>query len=319
MVCDFRIRYVPAKDTQEDLIKKILYVLILKRLKHNKPAVTFVSADSGEGKSLCTIRLEQLLLEMQGLNIKDYLHDINVYTPLQYPQKLDRILTAKELKQVQFICMHEAREVIKSKRWQDFVTQAVADVNAMSRSIKKLGIFIISQFIRDITTDVRYTINYYIKVTRPLGKRARLYIYVVWKDDRDLEQPKLRKRKLKGYLVYPNGKHKEFSPKYLEMRLPDKDIVKEFEEKDKESKLHIVRGKLEKMIKSMEKETDSNQGRVKKTLDFYMNNPDSLKLIGKKRGNKWKLTPKAREMHDFTKEEAASFEHMLNEKLKGGE
>jgi len=316
--CDFAVQYNPQKDKTEDITKRILYSIVIKRIKHKKPAILFIAGDSGEGKSYSALRLQEVLLELQGLDIRQYLDKINVFTPLEYPNKLESILYDKELKKVNIICMHEAREVVKAKNWQSFLTQSIADINAMSRAIKRLCVIIISQFIRDITTDVRYTLNYYIKISRPKGKRARLYINVMWKDDRDLEKPKLRKRKLSGYLIYPNGKWVRYVPQYLELAPPSKEIAQQFDKLDVEAKSGIIRRKISKLIKDMQEDiqnsTDNNK--INAMVEWYVKHPENLVKIGRQRKGKWKLGKEAKEMHDLSKREAIDFEQQLNEQLK---
>lgn len=175
--CDFVVRYNPKQDSHEDIVKRILFSIIIKRLKHNKPAVTFIGADSGEGKSWSVLTLMEWLFEIQGLDPVKYIKECNVCTPLEYGEKLDNLLHNKDLKKVNLIAIHEAREIVKAKLWHSFVAQSVADINALSRSIKRLAIFIVSQFIRDITNDIRYTLNYYMTIRRPLGKKARFLIF----------------------------------------------------------------------------------------------------------------------------------------------
>jgi len=314
--CDFVVKYDPTKDTPEEVTKKILYSVVIKRLKAHKPCVMFLGGDSGEGKSLTALRLQQLLLEIQGLDLKQYIDDINVFLPIEYPKKLDRLLHEKELKKVNILCMHEARTIIKAKLWYSFLSTTIADVNALARSVKRVCTIIISQFIRDITNDTRYTINFYCIVRRPKQKKARLYINVLWKDDRDLEKPKLRKRKLSGYLVYPNGKYRRFVPQYLEMNLPPKELVGIFETKDREAKSGIIKNKISKLIKEMETDIGKDSNKVDTMVDWYIENSENIHLIGKKSRNKWKVSPRFRDMHDLTKEEANRFEHNLNERLK---
>lgn len=314
--CDFVIRYNPKKDTLEDLTKRILFSIIIKRLKAHKPAVIFLGGDSGEGKSLSSLRLQEMLLEVQGLSLKDHLTDINVFTPLEYPQKLDNLLFKKELKKVNIICMHEAREIVKAKLWYTFLNQSIGDINAMSRSIKRLCIIVISQFIRDISSDIRYTLTYYMIVRRPKGKPARVYINVLWKDDRDLEKPKLRKRKLSGYLVYPDGRYRRYVPEYLELRKPDKEIVKRFEALDKEAKIGIIRRKTDRLIKEMQEDIGKESMKVDSMVKWYMEHQENLSIIGKKQKGKWITKKQFRDMHDLSRGETNDFEIKLNKELR---
>ena len=314
--CDFVVRYNPEVDTSEELTKKILFSIIIKRLKAHKPAVIFLGGDSGEGKSLGSLRLQELLLEVQGLSLKDYLTDINVFTPLEYPQKLDNLLFKKELKKINIICMHEAREIVKAKLWYTFLNQSIGDINAMSRSIKRLCIIVISQFIRDISSDIRYTLNYYMIVRRPKGKAARIYMNVLWKDDRDLEKPKLRKRKLSGYLVYPDGRYRRYVPEYLEVRKPDKEIVKRIEILDKEAKIGIIRRKTDKLIREMKEDIGQENVKVDTMVKWYLEHKENLSIIGKKQKGKWIVKKQFKEMHDLSQGETHDFEVKLNQELR---
>jgi ABC-type dipeptide/oligopeptide/nickel transport system ATPase component len=316
--CDFVIKYDPSKDKPEDLSRKIIYSIIVKRLKGKKPAVVFLSGDSGEGKSVTGLELMKLILESQGVELKDHLNDVNIYTPLEYPTKLDNLLYKKELKNVNVMCIHEAREIVKAKLWHSFINQAIADVNAMSRSVKRLCTIIVSQFIRDISTDIRYTLTYYCKVSRPIGKKARLYIYVMWKDDRDLEKPKLRKRKLSGYLVMPNGKYRRFVPKYIEITPPDKAITDAFDAADTEAKSSIIKRKLKKLMAEMKLEAGEENNKVSNMVDFYLgkDNYESLHMIGKRVRGKWRLKSDFKDMQELSKDEVYRFENAVNLKLK---
>lgn len=314
--CDFVVYHDITKDKEEELTRKILYSVLIKRLKAKKPAIIFIGGDSGEGKSYTAITLQLLLLELQGIDIRKYFHAINVYTPIEYPEKLDGLLYDKELKKVNIICMHEAREVVKAKRWQSFLTQAISDVNAMSRSIKRLAVIIISQFIRDITPDIRYTLNYYCIVRRPKGKPARMYINVLWKDDRDLEKPRLRKRKLSGYIVDNKGHYTRYIPQYIELKKPPEDLCKIFDKADFEAKTQIIRNKTIKLISEMKSELNLTSQKIEAIVKFYSDNPESLALIGRRWHGKFKLKPEARQIHELTKAEANRFETLLNEKFK---
>jgi len=319
---DFIVNYDPAKDKPIDVTRRILYSIFIRRLKHNKPAIVFISGDSGEGKSYTALRIQELLLEMQGLDIKNYINDINVYTPLEYPEKVKALINRKSedwkrLKPINILCMHEAREIIKAKDWHSFLATSVADINASVRSVKRLCTIIVSQFIRDITTDIRYTLNFYLKVTRPMGSnRAKVQINVMWKDDRDLERPTLRRRRLMGYLRYPSGKMRRYSPRYLELRRPDIEITKVFDKQDKEAKEGIIKNKLEKLMIHIKKEAGIINPQLKVMVDHYTKNQEELLTIGKRSSTgKFKLRNDFRERHGLTVEELKIFNKMLEAEL----
>lgn len=314
--CDFVVKYNPDVDTQTELIRKIWYSIFIKRIKSKKPVVIFIGGDSGEGKSSTGITVEYELLRLQGIDLRTCLHDVNIYEPLEYPTKMDKLLNSKELKKVNIVCIHEARTVVKANQWHSFLNQSISDINAMQRTVKRMITIIISQFIRDIDKTVRYTLNFYCMVRRPKNKHARLYINVLWKDDRDLENPKLRKRKLSGYLVLPNGKYKRYVPQYFELKEPDKDIIEEFEKKDFESKATIIKEKLKKLLKEMSEDRGEVSNKINLMVEWYLKHSDSLSLIGKRFKGKFKLKPNIKEMHELTELEVNEFQKKLNEKLK---
>lgn len=315
---DFVVKYDPSTDNEEDIAKRILYALFIRRIKAKKPVIAFVSGESGEGKSYSVLTIEEVLLEMQGLRFIPYLDAINVYTPLQYPEKIHNLLFDKTLKKVNMIGIHEARDVVKAKDWNKFVTTAIADVNAQSRSIKRLCFFIVSQFIRDITTDIRYTLNYYIEVKRPISdNKVKMYISTMWKDISDLEKPKLKKRRITGYLQYPNGKRKKFTPAYLVLSKPRKEVTEKFEKSDKEAKEAIIKRKLHKLMKELENDLGLDTKKMQSMIQFYTKNTYQLSSIGKFTSKgQLRLNKDFRQMHDLTDEEVKSFEIQLNNSLK---
>jgi len=314
--CDFVVKYDPKTEAPEDLTKKILYTLFYKRIANKKPTICFIGGDSGEGKSWGCLTLQETLLSFWGLKLKDYLNSINVYTPLQYPTKFRKLINDKKLKKVHIIAMHEARDIVRAKKWYSFLNQAIGDINAQSRSVKRMVIFIISQFIRDISTDIRYTLNYYCKVSRPLGKKPRLYINIMWKDDRDLEKPKLRKRKLSGYIITPDGRYRRIVPQYLVLNKPSKEVITEFEKRDRESKSKIIEKKMDKLIKEMSQDLEDSNNKINAMVEHYSKNTHNLTLIGKRRGKKWYLNKEFKKLHDLTDGETKEFQEKLIKKLK---
>lgn len=313
--CDFVVKHDFAVEDDIELTKKIIYSIFVKRLKAHKPAVVFLGGDSGEGKSLGANRIVDLFFQVQGMAIRDCFDIVNVYTPFQYPEKLDKLLMDSQYKKVNAIIIHEAREVVKAKNWHSFVNTAISDVNAMSRSVKRMLTVVCSQFIRDISTDIRYTLNFYCVVRRPKNKKARLYINVMWKDDRDLEKPKLRKRKLSGYIIGPDKRYRRYVPQYLELSLIDGDLVKRFETSDREAKIGIIRDKMARLMDHMKEDAGIQTDKVKDMLDWYEDKPDALASIGRRFRGKWKLRPDAVSMHQLTKFEAERFEDSLNKRL----
>lgn len=317
---DFCVKWDKDTESPDALFKRIIYSIIVRRIKGKKPAVLFLSGGSGEGKSLSALTLQIMILDLLSIPLEDYIkqyiYDINVNTPLEYPQKLKALLYDKRLKKIPLICMHEAREVVKAKNWFSFLNQAIADVNAMSRSIKRLCFIVISQFIRDISADIRYTLNFYVKVSRPIGKRARLHFEIMYKDDRDPDKPKIRKRKLRGYIVDKEGNYRIFTPDYIEIPKPPKEVIQIFEKMDYEAKTKIIHEKTERLIKEMAQEIEIPTKKIDSMVNHYIEHPDLLNSVGKRYRGKWKIKPQIKLMHDLTDSEVSDFQKKLNAKMQ---
>jgi len=138
----------------------------------------------------------------------------------------------------------------------------------------------------------------------------------MWKDDRDLEKPKLRKRRLIGFLIDPKGRYRLFKPKYFEMGKPPKEIVDRFKELDFNSKSGIIRNKLDRLIKEMEMEMNVGNNKIAAMIGYYTKNMDLLRFIGKQTTKgAWKIKKEVMEMHDLTPTELKEFEKALNTKI----
>lgn len=315
-VFDFVVKHDFKTEPTQDLSKKIIKAIWLNRLKRNKPVVIFVAGKSGEGKSYTVIKIEELLCELQNLNIFDFFNDINVYTPIQYPEKLEKILNEPRLKKVNIIAVQEAREVIKAKNWSSFLTQAIADINALVRTRKRMAIILVSQTLKDITKEIRYTVDYYCEVSRSGNDSAKLYIYRMYMDNRDLENIKLKKRKIWGHVIDPEGRRIKLYPECITLSLPSKELRDIFDKKDYESKGEIIKDKMDKLITEIKKDMHIDDQRVVKLVDHYVANVDQLLTIGKQTKKGWKANKDFRTMYNLGLKECNEFESALNERLK---
>lgn len=313
---DFYVYFDPKKESITDLTIKIIDDIINGRLRENKPVIMYYGGDSGEGKSYSVLKIQEVLLALKNLSAAQFCRDINVTTPAQYREKLNSILFEESHKEINMIAMHEAREVVNAKLWRGFVSQAVAHVNAMSRSIKPLCIMIVSQFIRDITTDIRYTLTYYCIAHRPRGQNTRLEIFTIYKDDSDLEKPKIKKRRMCGYIVYPNGRKRFYQPRYLTLTLPSVEMRNIFDDMDTKSKAEIIKRKLDKLMKEINEDMGIVSNKVDAMVEFYSKNTDSLAMIGHRVKDKWVLSKKVKEMHELKDYEIKEFQKKLNEAFK---
>lgn len=317
MPVDFVVPYDPKVDTQEELSKKIFYSLFINRLKANKPVNCFIAGGSGEAKSSNAVKLAQIILELNGLDITEYMEQVNIYTPLQYAPKIKALLTDKTLKKVNVAVIHECRDIIRASNWQSFLSQSVSDINQQSRAVKRMVTLLVSQSLKDITKEVRHSLTYYCTTFRPQRQLAQFRMYKLWNDDRDLERPMLRKAKIRGYLVYPNGRYRLYRPDYFSMTRLPKEIQKQMEKADKEAKMAILERKMDKLMVEIKKDFGDESAKIPRMVDFYSQDINRIRDIGRqlKNGN-WRLNKEFKEMHDMTPREGKVFEQMLNTKLE---
>ncbi|MEE9364828.1 MAG: hypothetical protein V3U92_19680 [Cellulophaga sp.] len=294
--------------------KRILKNITTMRLKYNKPCIIFVGGDSGEGKSTFGIKLLEIVDEAYGVEL-DIENQI-IYIPLEYAHKIKKILYGKgKFKKYRAIQLDEAREVIKAKLWYTFINQALADINVLTRAIKPIVTIIISQKIKDIDSSIRSTLTYYMTASRPLGKRTRVKIWRLWMDDRDIENPRLRKRRLKGYII-KDGKRIPFTPKYFEVEMPSKKIMKEYNETNTKAKGDIIKRKLDAILQEIKEDLGEPLERVTTIANYYVNNPESIHLVMRRYRNKLKAKTEVKKLHGFTVKESKEFEKILMEKLE---
>lgn len=302
-------------EEQRALSENILQRILLNRIKKNKPTVVLLVADSGEGKSYTALKICDIILKAQGIDFAKHLNDVVVYTPLEYARKIDNLLNNKELKKVNVIMIDEARELVKASTWYSFVNRAIADVNAMSRGIKPMVFIVVTQFIKDIDPATRRTLTFYGKCARP-HRRVKLWLYKLWKDDRDIERPELRKRRIYG--VIKRGNRKAVIKPTFNFSMPRKELVEPYEIMQRQQKGRLIRRKLELLIKNLEKEFKGIYNKVDAIVKWYSERPGQVKFIIERKGKKIKLTKDVQAMHDLTSDECNELEKRLMEKYEKG-
>jgi hypothetical protein len=311
---DFIVRHDLSTESDDALVDKILFNLFLKRIRRHKPCIIGIFGKSSEGKSYAALRIQEVLARLNGFDLLENLEVVNVFLPIEYPEKINKLLNDKKYRKVCVLCMHEARTVISAKLWYDFVTQAIADINAVHRKIKPLVVIIISQSINDITKEMRTTLDYYIKAERPIDCRTRLRLFKFWEDDLDINNIKLRKRKVKGLIVGPDGVHRMFRPEFWELRKPDKEIAHAFDKMDLLSKKEIFARRINEMISKMKLDLNLPEKKIDNIIDWYMSNPNNLLTIIERRMGKIRLKKNVMELHDLNKSEYLQLENKLKDK-----
>lgn len=313
---DFHVYWDSKTESLDTLTRRIVYsIFIHNRIKADKPCVLGLFGGSGEGKSLTALALYCFILSLMNLDLKKNFEVSNIITPIQYAKKIDKLLYDKEYKDNCVAIVHEAREVIRAKLWHSFLNQCIGDVNAMSRTIKPLMLILVSQFVGDIDKSVRSTMTYYLTVTRSKSRKVKLNIQKLYFDDRDIERPVLKKRRVHGYVISPTGKHRSFYLPPIEIDKPPKELSDIFKKMDFEGKTILVRRKLEKLVKQIEQETGEDNKKIETMVTWYVRNPEQLDLIGKKTKKGFSIRDDITKMHDLTESEKKDFQNKLSEEL----
>lgn len=312
---DFIIDY---NDDPKIMGKHILQHITVNRLRAKKPCIIFIGGDSGEGKSCFGLKIVDAVNQEYGIDTYDTLNDSVVYLPIEYLRKLDDCLHWKknnrpDLKDLHVLMIDEAREVVRARDWYTFLNRAISDCNAMSRRIKPMVLIVVSQFIKDIDSAIRYTLSYYCECQRPLTGRTRVTMERIWKNTYDLERPRLCKRPLVGY-VRSNNSMSKFFPRF-EANMPDKKIFKKYDEENFEAKSKILRKRIEETIAKMEKQVNIFD-KVQSLVNYYIQHPDQLTTIIDPRFKKFRLRKNFKEMHEITRTEQIEFEKRMQEKMQ---
>lgn len=314
IIMNFREKNI-EEISEKEVVDVFFSRIFLKRIKNNKPCVFGIFGNSGEGKSSASLYIQQTILDMLGEKLEDYVDDINIFTPLEYTHKINKILFDKKLKKIPFLCIQEASQVVNSKDWQNFLVRSIADINNLSRRVKPLNIIIVSQFLPDVVNTIRRSLNYYSNVRRPLGSNIKMIIKELYMDDSDIDNIKLKKRNINCLILTKNRKLK-FSPSYIEIPRVRKSVWKIFTKLDFEKKQTILKKKMIEVLNEIQKDIGLPKDRILPLAQFYGNNPEQLQEIGKQTKNGFKVNKDFKLMHSLTDEEIIVFEKTLFDLLK---
>jgi hypothetical protein len=325
----------PYNDDAKQIGASICKQLFVNRILAHKPVVILCTGDSGEGKSYTALKILEIVNNCFGVDTNEYLEDCIIYTPLEYSRKMNAILHEPRLKKCHCVIMDEARELVSSHLWWSMVSQAIADVNALHRTVKPLVFIVVVQFIKDVDPATRRTIQYYLNCIRPMnGKHVTVFISRLWKDERSLENPQIRRRGLRGYLYKGQLKNPEdgtfatgtkltkFYPSYLQVTLPQKEVYRQYEKINYERKSEILKRKLDTLLFAIEKEMGVKSSKVASVVNYFMEHPELLDLIEtRKRGTKGKIVMKSefKNMFDLSPVEVRDFQTLLHQRLEASD
>lgn len=307
---DFAVDYVGS---QQELTESVLKNITIHRLQANKPTIILLCGDSGEGKSYTGLSIADIILKAQGMDLAKILKDVVIFTPLEYGLKMDNLFYNPACKDLNVVMLDEAKELVGAKKWFSFVNQTIHAVNAMSRGIKPVVFIIITQYIGDIENATKRTITYYGECARPLHQQVNLRFYRLYKDTRNIEQPKLRKKRMSGVIRW-KGRHFYVRAKF-KVRVPRKEIIDIYEPMQRQEKLVLIRRRLQTLINEMQAEVGDAYAKIELMANWYVERPSALNLIVETKRNKIKLKEDIVKMHELTTEEVKEFEKRIQEKL----
>jgi len=305
---------VPYSENAIEMGNEVIRHLTVNRINSNKPVIILLVGGSGEGKSYTGLKIMDVINKWHGIKTSEHLEDQVVYTPLEYADKMDAILHDKDKKKLKVLMIDEAREIVSSALWYSFVNRAIADVNALHRTIKPIVLIVVVQSIKDVDPSTRRTVQYYFKCARPLGKSVNLYPFRLWHDDRNLDAPRLRKRTLRGYYVKDHHKVK-FRPKKMIITKPPNEITKPYDKINKDRKSKILKKKFETLITKIQKEVGIDD-RVEKLVDWYMTHPELFDLVNKRYRGRIRVDDGFKARHGLTKVEIKEFEIELDKRIQ---
>lgn len=308
--CDF---VVPYSEDREATTKTILSRLFLTRIKNKKPTIVLITGASGEAKSYISLAVADCLLSVQGVDLAKHLKDIEIFTPMQYAEKMKRLLYEKELKKVNVVIIDEAREVVDAKDWFNFVNRAIAHINAMFRRLKPMVIIIVTQYTGDVDKAIRKSITYWGACQRPIGRKPYLRLFRIWLDERDIENPKIRRRRVFGYMK-KEGREFKVRPTF-HFKMPRKELTQEYEQLNYDAKARIINLKLEALLKTLNKDVASADDKAESMAEFYAKKPELLNMVIERKRGKIVLKKEVSKMHDITPEEKKLFHEKLLNKL----
>lgn len=312
MAVDFFIRKeVPMDNIGTDILRHIT----ANRIKNDKPCIILNTGDSGEGKSSVALKIAEAARPSEVKDVETFLTKQVIYTPFEYADKLEWILFNKEAKKRHVLVFMEARELVKAKTWYSVINQSIADVNAMSRSVKPLIFILVTQDAGDIDKDQRKPINFYGVCNRPLFKgEVHFKFYRVHKT-RWLENPRMHQRTLKGIVNMGNN---EFKLVYLHeflMKMPNRVLWRRFRELDKEAKTNIIKSKLDRMRQLLEVEKPKFT-RLEGLVEVIIREPSILQWAMKRtKAGRIRLKPELATLYNLSVKELRETEKILLDKL----
>lgn len=302
---------VDWQGTLEATMSKVFHNLIVSTIKDDKPCVILLTGKSGTGKSSVGLSLTDGLYQEEGMDFAQYVKQTVVMEITEFGTKVKAVLFEQGLKKCFVIIIDEARKTVSKDDWRSIVNRAVSMVNALSREVKPLAIIIITQSLRDIDTNTKDTIDYYVKCKRNLRKPTEATFYEFWVDDHNLDKPKLKKKLVKG-VIMENGKSRKVPLLNVEFHKPRPEVWAAYKSISYESKTKMLIQEFDSLAKALaSKYNVESLNRIETLADTLTSKPEMLRNFGVYKRKHWILNDDFCTTFDVTKDEKKQVEKLL--------
>lgn len=315
MLCiiDFQVTW---QGNEEDTTKAILRNLIAKPLRSGLPQTIATIGKSRVGKSLFNLLIQDIIYADKGIDFADLVEDCVLIKPTDYANKARLILKGETKKHRQIISlqMDEAKFLINSDDWQKLKNKAIRTIAATSATIKPMAFFIVAQMLGDIDAKTRKTIDYLFIVKRSPGQKPTVVPYTFYEKINDIDRVKVAPRRIKGNVVYPNGKVIYYTPTFRP-GMPRKEVLDKyaaFERKDKSSEIYAL---LDEIEDESNKLAGKDQEKLKEFAQHLFDNPDELAKIGRwnNKQKKWVFDADAKKRYNYGTKEFRLIESLVHD------
>jgi adenylate kinase family enzyme len=300
----------------QDTTAEIFDHLFIRRIKAKKPCVILITGASGEGKSNTGIYLADKMFKREGLDFVNYVRQAVIGGIEDFGPKAKAILNDKELKDCFVIIIDEAAATVNAKDWSSLTNRAVNFISNMSRAIKPLLIIIIAQSLKQVDSQTRQSVNFYMPVTRTYNKPAKAKIYKFYVNERDLEKPKLQKRLVRGYIDYNDNKEL-IELKDIEFPKVRDEVWDLYKVDMIDSKSKLLEAEFDKLAKHLlEKNDNQQQQRIEALSKYLWSNKYILSNFAKFTKKKWSLKDDFLTAFSVTDLERKDIEKLLQTKVR---
>jgi hypothetical protein len=282
---------------------QILNRICKSRLRSNFQTFIFITGGgkvptgTGQGKSYFALKWVEIMMAEDGLKLSDYLDDILVFTPLEYAEKMKALIEDPRLKDIHYMIIDEATEVLDANEWHNFLNRAIRAVNVKSRAVKNLVVFLLSPNPMDLEKPTRRMLTFYCEISRGLNGPARAKVYRPTLIRRGLDDFYLDKTELVGKIFTEKRSYVIF-PKFT-ISMPSKEVREKYDLLQRERKGAMVMRDLNELITNLRAKYGDALKRVNDLVDYFISKPAIQPLFLKWRKSKGEMKVKLND--DFIK------------------